>query len=293
MDAEEAAVVTAAPPAGSGVAILFSGGTDSTAAAALMARRFESIHLLTYQRQGFHGAANSGYNAGKLAARFPDRRIVHRLCETTALARRLSIHRRWRHFARYGFFTLQSCGFCALANQVASIAYCIAHGLTDMADGITHDWPFFPGHMDLVIDRFRELAGHFGITYHTPVLQCDVDRQIAYVDKLVAAPGSRDPDPGARTTGRILRELGLSDVDNYKGTDLDRSAQARCFQFVLPNLFIYWVYRGPERWEEYEATVLEYFGHLIDDAKTLLEEHRDRGEHADLFAFLHERGAVP
>jgi len=268
------------------VAVLYSGGTDSTASAALLAESFTRVDLLTYDRHGFHGAGNSARNFQRLARRFPDTEFRHQILETTPLARHITDHRRWRYALRYGFFTLQACGFCALVNHVATIAYCLKHGVTDAADGITYDWPFFPGHMDKVIGLFRGLHRHFGITYHTPVIGYDVDRPMRYIDKLSQFGSDRMPGEEENTTGKLLRSLGLSDTDNYKGTDLDRRSQARCYQFALPNLFIYWVYRGQERWEAYEATVVEYFGHLMDDSRALLEAYRDRGERADLFAFL-------
>jgi hypothetical protein len=269
-----------------GVAVLFSGGTDSTASAALLSERFGEVHLLTLQRAGFKGAENSAYNAGRLARRFPDRTFVHRIYETTALARHLTSHRRLHFLRRYGFMTLQACGFCALSNQVAGIAHCIRHGLTDIADGITHDWPFFPAHMDKVIDRFRDLNRQFGIEYHTPVLHCDVDRPMTFMSKVVTPGQAAAPGRDADTTGRILHSMGLSETENYKGTELDKRAQARCFQFVLPNIYVYWVFRGPERFPEYESVVLSYFGELMDEARRLLEEWRDHGKHKDLFAFL-------
>ena len=268
------------------IAILYSGGTDSTASAALLTERFSEIDLLTYARVGFHASDNSRDNAGRLARRFPDRTVRHAIYESTALARHLTMTHRWRHTLRYGFFTLQQCGFCALANQVGTMAHCLRHGLTDYADGITHDWPFFPGHMDRVIDRFREFAATYGLTYHTPVLHYDVDEAVPYIAKAVEPGQAQAPGEGANTTGRLLKRLGLSDTENYKGTERDRRSQARCYQFVLPNMFIYWVYGGPERWSEYEATVLAYFTDLLDEARVVLDDVAAGKDPRGLFGFL-------
>jgi len=268
------------------VAVLYSGGTDSTASAALLTERFAEIDLLTYARYGFHESRNAGGNALRLAERFPGHVFRHAIYESTALAQHLTMTRRWRHTLRYGFFTLQQCGFCALANQVGTMAHCLRHGLTDYADGITHDWPFFPGHMDRVIELFREFALGYGLTYHTPVLHYDVDPPVPYIAKALD-PGKAPIAPReARTTGRLLQQLGLSDTENYKGTERDRRSQARCYQFVLPNMFIYWVYGGPERWHAYEATVLAYFGELLDEARRLLDDVRAGNDPRGLFDFL-------
>lgn len=270
------------------IAVLFSGGTDSTASSALLTESFDEIHLLSYNRLGFYGVENSKYNHGKLAERFPNTRFIHHIYETTPLAKYITNHRRWQYIKKYNFFTLQNCGFCALINHVSTLAYCVRHGIADCADGITYDWPFFPGHMDKIIDRFRTLYRSFDITYHTPVLHFDVDEPIYYIDKFRFQSELEKPGSSANTTGKLLQRLGLSDVDNYKGTATDRKAQARCYQFVLPNLFIYWIFRGQERWQEYEEIVLEYFGELTEDARQLLEQYFERNAHKRLFAFLDE-----
>jgi hypothetical protein len=272
-----------------GVAVLFSGGTDSTAAAGLLAERFGEVHLLTMDRHGFHGAANSARNAALLAERFPDTRFVHRVLETTALGTWLATHRRWSHLRRHGFMTLQACGHCALANHVAGLAWCLHHGLTHVADGITYDWPFFPGHMDAVIERLRRFHQAHGLGYLTPVLHCAIDPPQRYIDKLGrAAPAPLDPE--IETTGRILRRLGLSDRESYKGTELDRRVQARCRQFVLPNLYIHWYFLPRKDHAAYERAVLDYFEELIAQVDELVRAWREGGEHGALFAFLEREG---
>jgi len=271
------------------VAVLFSGGTDSTASAAILAGQYEAVHLLTFARHGFFGADNSSYNASKLIARFPGTRISHKVLETTPLAKYVTNNRRWHYIRKYGFFTLQNCGFCALLNHLGTLAYCLKHGIKNSADGITHDWPFFPGHMDKVIDRFREWYASFGITYHTPVLHFEIDRPMTYIDKISGFQSAHDEKPDANTTGRLLHRMGLSDTDNYKGTEIDKKAQARCYQFAIPNLFIYWMFRGPERWDEYESIVVEYFSSLMEDSKTLVKAYFEHGRHRELFAFLDEK----
>ena len=47
-------------------ATLFSGGTDSTLTAALMADKFDKIHLITYDRFAFSSVMNPMVNVKKL-----------------------------------------------------------------------------------------------------------------------------------------------------------------------------------------------------------------------------------
>jgi len=267
-------------------ALLFSGGTDSTASAALTAADFPEVHLLTYRRLGMRSAENAAHNYRRLQERFPQVAFVHRLFETTALARRITEHRRWHYLRRYGFFTLQNCGFCAVVNHVATAAYCLRHGIANTADGITRDWPFFPGHMKRVIELLEAWYLRFGITYRTPVWEYAIAEPPRYIDKIFPPPAPAPDGELPRTTGRLLLELGLSDTSDYKGTPFDRTVQATCFQFAVPNLFIFWVFRGHERWEEYERIVTEYFGHVLDDCDALVREFSESRRHAELFSFL-------
>lgn len=272
--------------------ILFSGGTDSTAAAALLAEEGLDLDLLSFDRFGFHGIDHARRNATRLARRFPRRQIRHFILETTALAEHLAEHRRWRHLWRHGFFTLQNCGHCALCNHVAALAWCLRHGLAIVADGITYDWPFFPGHMDSVIELFRAMHGRFDVDYRTPVLHCDVQEPPRFIDKL--DPEAVAPDPkGLETTGRILQSLGLAERANYKGTLLDKRSQARCFQFAIPNLFIYWVFDGPGRKEEYARRVSSYFEELVAESEELIRSWWGTGAPSPLLAFLDEEALAP
>jgi asparagine synthetase B (glutamine-hydrolysing) len=57
-------------------AVLYSGGTDSTLAAALTCREYDHIHLVTYHRFGFFSSENPGVNALKLIEKYPDKYIT-------------------------------------------------------------------------------------------------------------------------------------------------------------------------------------------------------------------------
>jgi hypothetical protein len=270
------------------VAVLFSGGTDSTASAAILAESFEEIHLLTYDRHGFYNADNSVNNARRLADRFPHVRFIHRIYETTPLAKWIANHKRWRYIRKYGFFTLQNCGHCALANHIGTLGYCLRHGIDNLADGITYDWPFFPGHMDKVIAELKIFHRKFGITYHTPVLHFDVEEPPHYIEKISPDFHKANTGAAANTTGKLLFKLGLSETTNYKGSETDRRVQARCYQFAVPNMFIYWVFRGVERWDDYEKIVHAYFSELLDDSKILIEEYLNGETEPSLFSYLDE-----
>ena len=61
------------------VALLYSGGTDSTYTATLMTKIYDRIHLLSYDRFGFSNAEYSRVNIHKLKEKFGEERFVHNI----------------------------------------------------------------------------------------------------------------------------------------------------------------------------------------------------------------------
>ncbi|NUM89457.1 MAG: 7-cyano-7-deazaguanine synthase, partial [Bdellovibrionales bacterium] len=65
--------------------VLYSGGTDSTCVAALLAERFREIHLLTFYERGTEKSAVPRGNVEKLRQKFPLVSFVHELISTDRL----------------------------------------------------------------------------------------------------------------------------------------------------------------------------------------------------------------
>ena len=63
-------------PEHSHAAVLYSGGSDSTLAAALALQEFDKLHLLTFSRFGIFGVENAEVNVRKLEARYGANRAM-------------------------------------------------------------------------------------------------------------------------------------------------------------------------------------------------------------------------
>lgn len=241
--------------------VLYSGGTDSTCAAAIMAERFQRLHLLTFDRYGFHHVERSRDTVEALARRFPDTEFVHRIVRVEKLFAHLAYRDYLSRLRRFGFRMLQNCTFCALAHHLRALAWCQEHGIRHVADGVTRELQYLPSHMEKPLGRLREYYASFGIEYHTPVYDFDVPPEIGFFDKVfLPEDGDRGVavDPGLRTPGRYLHELGLLPQDNIKGSALDRRRQYRCFQYVINNLVAF--HTSPTRdYGVYEQEILAVY----------------------------------
>lgn len=290
---------------GSGeVVVLFSGGTDSTCAAALLAERFRRVHLLTFREEGTRGACLPGRNVEALRNRFGRKRFSHRLIGVDRLLRKISYDRYGSYVRRHGFFMLSTCGFSSLCWHVHTIAYCLERGIRHAADGLTRELMHFPGHMDGVLEELRGLYREFGIEYSNPVRDWDVPPDQQFLDRLIVdrhaefpqalerwlEPGPARPESGVeprgRTTGRYLYQLGLMPHPNVKGSALDRSMQHDCYPFVLFNIFAFWYYLSGHDYAQYAERMRRLFQEKIADLRPALEEYRERGPRSVLASLM-------
>lgn len=277
------------------IAVIYSGGTDSTCVAALLAERYDRVHLLTFEELGTRGAPNPVGNVKKLKARFGEDKFVHHLLGIDDLLRKISYDRYLSYLWRHGLFMLSTCGFSSLSWHVRTILYCLDHEIMKAADGVTRELMHFPGHMDGVLEEVRRLYAHFGIEYANPVRDWDTPPDRQFVDRLIVdrhydfpevldrlAEGVRRSggrtSGSRRTTGWYLYEKGLLPHPDVKGTELDRSMQHACYPFVLFNIFVFWYYLSWHGYSDYENRMKSLFRDKVDDAKRWIEECRRRGE---------------
>ena len=248
------------------LALLFSGGTDSLCAAALMARRYREIHLLTFDRYGFHEIERSSLGAQRLRDRFPEVHFEHRIIKIDRLFTHLAFKNYLERLRKFGLMMLQNCTFCALANNFRALSYCLEKGNKVVADGATRELQFLPSHMEKPIQRMRELYAEYGIEYLTPVYDFDIPREIDFFDKLkMEKDGDKgvEVDPQGDTTGRYLFEQGLLPSENIKGSALDRQMQYRCFQYVLHNMVALIALPGTTDYPRYERDILALYEDAI------------------------------
>ena len=98
------------------MSIMFSGGSDSTLAAALMMDHFDRIHLLTFFHSGIPLSEKSDINAAKLADKFGKVRIIHKFINFENLFKVLYYNSYLNSIIKYrSYLTPCSCIACQLA----------------------------------------------------------------------------------------------------------------------------------------------------------------------------------
>jgi len=273
------------------IVILYSGGTDSTCAAAIMAKDFDTIHLLTFKRFGLFSTENSILNSDRLKNKFETKLFLHKIIDVDKLARFIYYRGYFKNIFKYGFFSLSNCGLCALINHTRAVIYCLDNGFKDVADGINREWPFFPGHMEEIISELKKMYSEFGIIYHTPVFDLALPSEKVFLDKIksslnpISSNGIPPGNPG-ETTGRYLYKLGVLPEENVKGTALDRRMQARCFQFVLHNIFVHWYYMPDHSYQDYEKATLLFFQDKIALIVKSLKDYQIKKDKSRLYKLI-------
>jgi len=275
------------------LACMFSGGTDSTAATALLAPEYERVHLITYRHSGLSKLDNSRTNVEVLRTKFGPDKFVHDIIDMDRLFKAATYSDYRATLRRYGFFTLTSCGCCKLAMHVRTIVYCLENDIRTVADGANVNMAHFPDQMKEMLDPLRALYKRFGIDYLNPVFEYGQPTNIDWLHKVGlhtlvqagAVPGPVD-SPARKTTGQLLFEMGILPVENVKGTPRDRVMQARCFQLTLLNVFALGYYIPRYGMERYREMIARFYGEKIRWFQDKIEDYLQRGQAAELSSLI-------
>lgn len=270
--------------------LLYSGGTDSTLAACLLAEKFDRVRLLTFRRFGLFSVGNPLSNVGKLRRKYGEGKFSHELLPVDGLFERVSYDRFFRNLFRHGFFLLSTCGLCKLAMHLRAAVYCLDNGIKRVSDGANKGMDLFPDQQPGVIAMLREMYAGLGIEYSNPVFDFEGPQDVEFADRfhLERLPGlAAERDEGfmerkKKTTGYKLFELGMMPSDNVKGTDLDRSMQPRCFQFILFNIWLHWYYLPFADKDRYVRESDAFFREKIERFSALLAGYREKGAASEL-----------
>ncbi|MCK4792246.1 MAG: 7-cyano-7-deazaguanine synthase [Desulfobacteraceae bacterium] len=118
------------------VSVLFSGGSDCTLAAALLADRFNKIHLLTFRFSGNMEPEKTEVSRMRLQKKFSDVEFVPRIIDTDNLFREIYLGAYWSDFRRYGLFIGNVCAACKLAMFTATLKYNVENDIHYIASGV-------------------------------------------------------------------------------------------------------------------------------------------------------------
>jgi hypothetical protein len=142
------------------VAVLFSGGTDSTAVAIHLLQEGREAHLLTFDNGAEKWLELAEYKAGFIRKQFPGR-CTWELLDSTSLFHDLAIAPMVEDVKKHGKGGNLVCCGCKLAMLCEAIVYCRENGIPEIADGFQKGQDYYPEQTE----EYIVPAGRFARSY--------------------------------------------------------------------------------------------------------------------------------
>lgn len=232
------------------ISILFSGGSDSTLAAALMCEKFEKIHLLTYFHSGMPFTERAKINAEKLSNHFGKDKIVHKFINFEDLLKKVYYGNYIRDLLKYkGYMNPCFCNACQLAMHTNTILYNIKNDIHFSCDGYKREKEHVYIFMNEDgIEMLRKFYRSYGIEYKNPVYEI------------------------ARTDWKLF-EMGITSKKNVKFPHerLNFSTQHHCPVGIIVNAYLMG-YFFPLYGQKASLKISEkYWSEKIDDSMKYID----------------------
>ncbi len=150
--------------------ILFSGGSDSTLAAALFAERFEHVTLLTLDRLSFVGARDyTQVNYRNLIKIYGPQKFSHVILSVGRYHREIGYRNYFKLAMKYKLGVV-ALAFSKLSMHWRAAEYCLQNNIQTVGDGMV---PYMDMYTDqneeIALKRLREFYRSLGISYENPV----------------------------------------------------------------------------------------------------------------------------
>jgi hypothetical protein len=202
-------------------AVLFSGGTDSTLAAAQMLEECDRVTLLTFDPGYLFFINRTRVHAKKLQEVFGADRVEHQIIDIRHYIRDIAGADIPADVKEYGF-NLASlvCLSCRLSMHAFAITWCLENGVPYLADGSIRAQSTVPEQMETVIRRNRRFySQEYGIHHFSPIYE-------------------------ESESDRRLEELGIADKRRLKRQFILFDTQATC-AFGVPADVYGRIFYGP------------------------------------------------
>ena len=161
--------------------VLFSGGSDSTLAAALEAENEMRVHLLTFSRTGFIGASDyTQKNFNNLRRIYRNRICTHEIIPIDQMHKTVCYAGYLKLLWQFGLAATALC-FSKIAMHWAAAIYCKKNQITRVVDGSTSYMNMYPDqNQTIAFDNLKDFYQKLGITYDTPVFNISEVEQKLY-----------------------------------------------------------------------------------------------------------------
>jgi hypothetical protein len=162
------------------VAVMFSGGRDSSLAAVIYCTRGSRVQLLRFMTGFGIPSLLPEIREAELRNRFDDKILpTPEPIGVYGLVRRIAVAEIEDDFRLFDGKNLILLGE-KLALQAASIVYCLNNGIEVLADGTSGYQAEMPEQRNTAIEFFQDLAQCYGVRYETPVKSATSSDEVKY-----------------------------------------------------------------------------------------------------------------
>ena len=232
-------------------AVLFSGGSDSTLAAAQILDECDRITLLTFDPGYLLFLENTRVHAKKLKEVFGADRVEHQIIDIRHFIKDILGGDIPGDVSEYGF-NLSSlvCLGCRLSMHAFAIVWCIRNEVPYLVDGSIRAQSTIPEQMESVIRRNRRFySENYGIHHFSPIYEED-------------------------ESDRRLEELGIADKARLKRQFILFDTQATCLFGVPADVYgrlFYGRLVGRQREEDSEQYCAEKYPLMVETIDKTLQ----------------------
>lgn len=160
------------------VAILFTGGKDSSLVACLEAVKGNEVHLLTCNSGIGIKSELSQLRVEELVDRFPEANITRKILSTSGLLRTIGIQNIETDIKRWGVNMVLLADKMAIHS--AATVYCLNNGITDMYDGVVKYQNDLVEQKIVAMDFFKRFEKEYGINYSSPIYDFGTRKEVKY-----------------------------------------------------------------------------------------------------------------
>lgn len=232
------------------IAVLFSGGSDSTLAA-LVCKHFKKVHLLTFHHSGMLDFEKASVNARKLQKKFGEEKFVHKYISIEELYKKLYRDSYLSDLNKYKCYIVAcSCYACQLAMHIKTIIYALENNVGIACAGYKQEkapvWFFMS---EKGIKEIESLYEEYGLRLLNPVYHI------------------------VRTDWALF-DLGITSKRDVKFPyeKIDFSAQHSCRNGILVNAYIQGYYIPLLGRKANESIATQYFREKTKIAKNYIQD---------------------
>lgn len=230
------------------IAVLFSGGCDSTLAAAMAAGKAGKVHLLTYKRLGVFKTERPLAMVERLRKRYPSVEFVYAPFGIDKYYEEICYENYLSNLKKHGLKVVSSCGLCNVAMHWKTVLYCLDNRVKELYDGAVAESRTFPSqNKKIMIEGLVKMYKEFGIEYSNPVY-----------------------DMGSVVEDELYK-LGITASRRIKQTE--RDSQPVCIDNLLFARFVD-QYLAGHSWQEYEDDMKRFYDEKLKYAVKRIKEER-------------------